>query len=74
MMTSNPPFIRINNIGSRLDGCTIFNLEKGMYVQCGCVFCSVDEFIDKVKEKHGSNKFALQYTKAIELAKITFKE
>ncbi len=73
-MVGNPPFIRINNIGSRSNGCAIFNLDKGIFVQCGCVFCSLEDFKKKVKKTHGDNKYARQYFAAIDLAKITFEK
>jgi hypothetical protein len=66
------PFIRINNIGSRSDGCTIFNLKNGLFVRSGCWFGTIDDFIKAVEEKHGDNKFAKQYLLAVKLAKVSF--
>jgi len=68
------PFIRINNIGSRGDGCTIYNLKKGIYVRTGCFLGTIKEFQAAVKERHGSSKYAKQYILAVKLAKVSFAE
>ena len=67
------PFIQINNIGSRGDGCTIYNLERGVYVRCGCYLGSVDEFKDRVTLTHKDNdRFREQYLLSVKLAEVTF--
>jgi hypothetical protein len=67
-----PYFIRINNIGSRGDGCIIFNFEDGIYIRSGCYFGTEKEFIARVKKTHSGNKHEKEYLMAVELAKITF--
>jgi hypothetical protein len=67
-----PYFIRINNIGSRGDGCIIFNFEDGIFVRSGCYFGSEKEFIARVKENHKGTKHEKEYLLAVKLAKITF--
>lgn len=68
-----PAFIRINNIGSRVDGCYIYNFETGMYVRSGCFFGTLDEFMQAVNSKHSDTKFERQYKLAVELAKAAFE-
>ena len=68
-----PAFIRINNIGSRGDGCYIYNFENSIYVRSGCFFGTVDEFMQAVHRKHSDTKFERQYKLAVELAKTAFE-
>jgi hypothetical protein len=68
------PFIRINNIGSRGDGCTIYHLKKGIFIRSGCWFGTVEDFETRVKNVHGDTVYAKQYLLALELAKVTFGE
>lgn len=67
-----PYFIRVNNIGSRGDGCIIYNSVSGIHVRSGCWFGTRDEFIARVQSVHGGSKYAEQYITAIKLAEITF--
>ena len=73
-MEHRPYFIRINNIGSRQDGCIIYNAASGLHVRSGCWFGTESEFIARVKDTHEDSKYARQYLAAIELARITFGE
>src|SRR3972149_1311118 len=66
-----PFFIRINNIGSRKDGCLIFNFEDGIYVRSGCWFGTELEFVERVKKVHLGTKHEKEYLLALQLAKIT---
>ena len=66
-------FIRINNIGSRSDGCMIFNTPE-RHVRCGCFFGTGAEFLAKVEQTHGDNLYAQQYKLAMQLAEVSFKE
>jgi NDP-sugar pyrophosphorylase family protein len=65
-------FIRINNIGSREDGCYIFNSTDGIYVRSGCFFGNEDEFLKQVTKKHEQLLYEKQYYAAIKFAKISF--
>ena len=73
-MEHRPYFIRINNIGSRQDGCIIYNAASGLHVRSGCWFGTESEFIARVKDTHEDSKYVRQYLAAIELARITFGE
>ena len=66
-------FIRVNNIGSRSDGCYVFNCKDGLFVRCGCFFGSVDKFVEQVKNTHAGTKHRKTYLLAIELAKAQFE-
>ncbi len=59
-------------IGSR-DAFTTFykGADNKIYVSCGCFNGSIDEFINKVKQRHGSNRYAAAYNAAVELARLT---
>ena len=67
------PFVRINNIGSRTDGCYIYNFKKGIYVRSGCFFGTEQEFTQAVDTKHARTKYQRQYQLALELAKAAFE-
>ena len=68
------PFIRVNNIGSRVDGCQIFNLIDGLYVRCGCWAGGVNAFVKRVKEAHAGTVHEKTYLLAVEMAKAQFEE
>ena len=40
---------------------------------CGCFKGSLKEFSEKVKETHGSSKYAKEYLACVEVAKIHFE-
>ncbi len=65
-------FIRVNNIGSRGDGCYIYNFKDGVYVRSGCFFGTETEFVSAVENKHAGIKYETQYKLALQLAKVTF--
>jgi hypothetical protein len=67
-------FIRINNIGSRGDGCYVFNCKDGLFVRCGCFFGTVDKFIEQVERNHKGAKHEKTYKLAIDLANAQFEK
>lgn len=67
--------IWISHLGSRLGTITIFkNKDGGLSVSCGCFFGTLADFEAKVKETHSDNKYAQEYLKLVELAKIHFEQ
>lgn len=71
----SPFFIRINNIGSRKDGCTIFNFEDGIFIRSGCFFGSEIDFLQRLKATHDvDSKHFKEYSLSLELAKISFEK
>lgn len=64
-------YIVIGPIGSRNSFTTFYKTNSdGIYVVCGCFNGNIDQFIDRVKNTHGSNRHAQAYLAATELAKI----
>ena len=63
--------IVIGPIGSRNDYTTFFRSnDNDIIVKCGCFNGNISEFLKKVNETHGNNKYAAEYRAAAELAKI----
>lgn len=63
--------ITICPIGSRKNTTTFFKTQEGdIGVACGCFSGTLDEFKDRVRQKHNNNRYAKEYMKAIELAEI----
>jgi hypothetical protein len=67
-------FIRVNNIGSRNDGCYIFNAVDDLYVRTGCFFGSKNKFLNQVREVHKGTRHEKTYKLALKLAEAQFKE
>ena len=63
--------IVIGPIGSRNDYTTFYrSKDNDIIVRCGCFNGNLLEFLEKVNETHGNNKYAAEYRAAAELAKI----
>ena len=63
-------YMVIGPIGSRNDYTTFYKTDNNtIYVRCGRFNASIDEFETRVQEVHGNNKHAINYNKAIDLAK-----
>ena len=61
--------LTIGAIGSRNDFTTFFRNKKGeIKVKCGCFLGTVDEFLAKVQQTHGDNKFAVVYRACVTVA------
>ena len=58
-------------LGSR-NGCTTFFRTKDgdIGVSCGCFQGNLDEFLAKVEETHGDNRYGAEYRAAAELARV----
>ena len=62
--------IVIGPIGSRNDYTTFFRSnDNDIIVKCGCFRGNLSEFLKKVNETHGDNKYAAEYRVAAEIAK-----
>ena len=69
----NADYINMKGLGSVNRTTTICkDSVLGISVKCGCFFGSLKDFEEKVKETHGSNKYAREYGVLIELAKVHF--
>lgn len=72
-ISSNADYICFKGFGSENRNTTMFRTKNGdVYVCCGCFTGSLRAFTDKVKETHGSGKYAKEYSACIEVAKIHF--
>ena len=59
--------------GSRRLTTTFFRTkDKDIFVVCGCFNGTLEEFVEKVKETHGDNKYAKEYLLMVELVKVKF--
>ena len=67
-------YIYLKGFGSHNRSTTMFRAKGGnICVSCGCFSGTLEEFESKVKETHGSNKFAREYLALVEAAKIHFE-
>ena len=67
-------YIYSKGFGSHNRSTTMFRAKGGnICVSCGCFSGTLEEFESKVKETHGSNKFAREYLALVEAAKIHFE-
>ena len=73
-LLSGNSIFRISDIGSRMGTTFAYNTDKGIYVQCGCFFGTLDEFAAKVEQTHGGNKHGKVYKAIVEVIKLRFAE
>ena len=67
-------YICFKGFGSVNRNTTMFRTKNGdVYVCCGCFAGNLKEFSEKVKETHGSSKYAKEYLACVEAAKIHFE-
>ena len=71
-ITSVNDILLIGPIGSRAGYTHIYRTDKGVYVQCGCFFGTIDEFATKVHKTHHGNKHERDYNNLIDYVKIRF--
>jgi len=71
-LLSGNSIFRISDIGSRMGTTFAYNTDKGIYVQCGCFFGTLDEFAAKVEQTHGDNQHGKVYKAIIEVIKLRF--
>ena len=61
----------IGAVGSRNDFTTFYrDKDNEITVKCGCFLGKLDDFLEKVTQKHGNSKYALVYRAAAEVAKL----
>lgn len=66
--------ICFKGFGSCCRTTTMFRTKNGdILVKCGCFEGNLEEFEAKVKETHGSSKYAKEYLACAEAAKIHFE-
>ena len=64
----------VGSIGSRSSYTQIYNTDKGIYVQCGCFFGTIDEFVVKVEETHKGTRHERDYKALVEFSKFKFSK
>ena len=69
-LTGKRPLLTIDRIGSESGTLMVWNTDKGVYLERGCFFGTLDEFTDKVKETHGNNEHAQIYRATIAMIKV----
>ena len=71
---SDSDYICFKGFGSENRNTTMFRTKNGdVFVRCGCFAGDLKEFLEKVKETHGSSIYAKEYLACIEVAKIHFQ-
>ena len=73
-VSGDADYIYLKGFGSHNRSTTMFRAKGvNICVSCGCFSGTLEEFESKVKETHGSNKFAREYLALVEAAKIHFE-
>ena len=73
-VSGNADYICFKGFGSVNRNTTMFRTKNGdIYVCCGCFIGSLKEFSEKVKETHGSSKYAKEYLACVDAAKIHYE-
>ena len=73
-VSGDADYICFKGFGSVNRNTTMFRTKNGdVYVCCGCFAGNLKEFSEKVKETHGSSKYAKEYLACVEAAKIHFE-
>ena len=68
-------FAVISGFGRVFRTTTFFRCKDNLVrCQCGCFYGTVDEFRSKVRETHGSSKYAKEYLMIADLMELHFKE
>ena len=70
---TNSRYFACDRIGSERRKTYFFAAEEGYFVRAGCFFGTLDEFTERVKEKHKGTKYEQEYLAAVELAKIVLE-
>ena len=73
-VSGDADYICFKGFGSVNRNTTMFRNKNGdVYVCCGCFSGNLKEFSEKVKETHGTSKYAKEYLACVEVAKIHFE-
>ena len=74
LVLSDADYICFKGFGSENRNTTMFRTRNGnIIVKCGCFTGNLKEFLEKVKETHGSSMYAKEYLACAEVAKIHFQ-
>ena len=71
-LTGDCPYFAVGPIGSRQDVLAAFLTENGVYLRAGCFFGTVEQFREKLTDKHGDNVHAVEYRAALALVEAHY--
>ena len=75
VVSGDADFAVISGFGRVFRTTTFFRCKDNLVrCQCGCFYGTVDEFRSKVRETHGSSKYAKEYLMIADLMELHFKE
>ena len=66
------PLLTFSGFGSENRTTYAFNCQDGIWVRCGCFSGSLEEFREKVRERHGNTALALEYLAIADLIERRF--
>ena len=66
------PLLIFSGFGSENRTTYAFNCQDGIWVRCGCFSGSLEEFREKVRERHGDTPFAIEYLTIADLIERRF--
>ena len=66
------PVLTFSGFGSANRTTYAFNCKDGIVIRCGCFSGSLEEFREKVRERHGNTPFAFEYLAVADLIERRF--
>ena len=66
------PMLTFGGFGSANRTTYAFNCKDGIVIRCGCFSGSLEEFREKVRERHGNTPFAFEYLAVADLIERRF--
>ena len=73
LVCESADYLCIKGLGSLNRNTTFYKTkDNDIGVVCGCFSGMLDEFVAKVKDRHGDTKYAKEYLAAVEVVKIHF--
>ena len=66
------PMLTFGGFGSANRTTYAFNCQDGIWVRCGCFSGTLEEFREKVRERHGNTPFAIEYLSIAHLIERRF--
>ena len=66
------PLLIFSGFGSANRTTYAFNCTDGIVIRCGCFSGSLEEFREKVRERHGNTPFAIEYLAVADLIERRF--
>ena len=69
-LVGDRPVMMLGPIGSRSDMFVGYVTNQGLRVRAGCFFGAPEEFTSALEAEHGTNAFAREYLRALELLEL----